>query len=438
MVRELAWQILRSGAPAPLRRVDREADRAELDPRDRGLLRQLVGTELRRRGSLRAIVRAFTRRPPKPEIATHLHLGLVQLLFLDRIPDHAAVSTTVEAVARTISQSKTTFTNGFLRNVIRARREGTSDDPRCNLVGRDMHLSEPVFRDPETHPLLWAEDAFSMPAPLLKRWIKRYDKERAFALARTFLVEPPVSVRVVRGTTEEARAALDAAECEPKSAPHPAILLCPATAVGAVTSSAAFREGRITVQGEAALRAAELVGAVAGEDILDLCAAPGGKTAVLAATGARVTASDRDPRKLERLEENLQRLGLKANVRTVVGDGTAAIEGTFDAVLIDAPCSNTGTLGARAAARWRFGPGTTRSLVELQGRLLREGAARVRAGGRLVWSTCSLEPEENGQLVRDFLEEQPGWTEEERVESVPDATNGPSDGGIAVRLVAPR
>ncbi len=418
-----------------MRLVDREAARCGLDARDRGLLRQIVGTELRRRGTLRAIVKKFTRRPPKPDLAAHYHIGLVQLLFLDRIPHHAAVSTTVDATRRTMGGSKTTNTNGFLRAVIRARVDGHSGDPRCDFTWRDQHFDTPVFRDYEEQPLLWAEDALSMPASILKRWAKRHGREQAFALARTFSVEPPLSVRVVRGDREAIMAELEAFGCESFPGTHDAILICPSDQTGAVLESAAFAEGRITIQGESALRAAELLGATEGERVLDMCAAPGGKSSVFAVSGADVTALDRDARRLARVEATRVRLDLP-NLKLVASDSTSALanDASFDAVFIDAPCTNTGTLGAHPGARWRFGPKSIKDLGDIQAGLIRSGAKHVRPGGRLVWSTCSLEPEENGQLIRRFLEENPGWSEGEQHEFLPDLERGPTDGGFAARL----
>jgi len=435
MVRVAAWQILRSGSTTPMRLVDREASRSGLDDRDRGLLRQIIGTELRRRGTLRAIVKAFTRRPPKPDLAAHYHIGLVQLLFLDRIPHHAAVSTTVDAARRTLGGAKTTNVNGFLRAVIRARVEGHSGDPRQDFTWRDQHFDVPVFRDYEDQPLLWAEDALSMPASLLKRWAKRHGREKAFALARTFSVEPPLSVRMVRGERDAVVAELEAAGCESFPGEHEAILICPGEQTGTVISSAAFQEGRITIQGESALRGAELLGATAGERVLDLCAAPGGKSSVFAVSGAEVTALDRDPRRLARVEDTRSRLDL-SNLKLVASDSTSALaeDASFDAVFIDAPCSNTGTLGAHPGARWRFGPKSMKELVGIQTELIRDGAKHVRPGGRMVWSTCSLEPEENGQLVKRFLEEHPEWAEGESHEFLPDLERGPTDGGFAALL----
>jgi 16S rRNA (cytosine967-C5)-methyltransferase len=206
-----------------------------------------------------------------------------------------------------------------------------------------------------------------------------------------------------------------------------------------IVDSDAFRAGRITVQGETALRAAELVEAKAGERVLDLCAAPGGKTAVLAQTGAHVTACDDDERRIERLRETLARLLPDAkNVDVRVQDGTAGLEPqSFDAVLVDVPCSNTGVLAARPAARWRFSTHSQADLALIQTRLLSEAGACVRPGGRLVYSTCSIEPEENQRRVRAFLDAHAHFSIEREIEVLPapHGERGPVDGGYAARLL---
>lgn len=443
MPRLTAWLVLRSGHPTPLRLVDEAAEHNGLDARDRGLLRHLVGTEIRQRGALRALVARFAKGKPNAGMATHLRLGLAQLFLLDRIPPHAAVSETVRAVSDTLGLSKGRYANAVLREALRHAKEGASGDPRRDLVGRPWHFDEPVFRDPAAHPLLWLEDALSLPSQLGKRWSKRLGEETTRRLATEALREPPLSVVVLAGQREAIAAELaealppDAGALTP-SATHPRVLLAPSESTRALVDSAPFREGRVTVQGEAALRAAELVGASSGERVLDLCAAPGGKSAILARAGAEVFSLDLSAWRLARLGEGFARVAPDAKPRAAACEGTSGLapDATFDAVLLDAPCSNTGVLPARANAKWRFGPQALRELVELQARLVREAAARVRPGGRLVYSTCSLEPEEGERAVRALLDELPGWTLEHSHALLPDATNaGPVDGGYAARLV---
>ncbi len=433
-----AWQVLRSGSDAPLREVTKAAERAELEPRDAGLLRRLVGTEVRRRATLRAILARVAKGKPSADLACHLRLGLAQLFFLDRVPDHAAVNETVDAVSRTLGLSKGKYANGVLRSALRLRQEDHVGLPQHDVIGSSWRLREPVFRDPEEHRYLWAEDALSVPAKLVKGWADRWGDEEAFRVAHWFLQEPPLSVRVPAGARDAVTEELVGVGCSPLPGQHERILLLPADQTGALIGSAAFQEGRAAVQGEAALRAAELVGATTAETVLDLCAAPGGKTAVLAESGAKVTACDISEARLALLKEGAERLGHAdlVEVLLLAPDGPAP-DGPFDAVIVDAPCSNTGVLGARPGARWRWGPATKRSLEELQTSLIARGASAVRPGGRLVWSTCSLEPGENERCVSRFLSEHSGWRLDQEHLTLPGAEHGPVDGGYSARLVAP-
>ncbi len=433
--RELAWRVLTEETDAPLRQVERRCAEEGLAARDRALVRRLVGTALRRRGSLEAILRAFTKRPPAPDLALHVHLGLVQLFFLDRVPDHAAVSATCDVVARTVGRKRVPFVHGVLRAAARERRPGISGDPRRDLVGRELHLERAVFRDPAREPSHWGEDALSLPAWLFERWAGRFGREQTERIARFFLQEPPLVLRTVRTEREEALQALESEGIGAKPGRSNDALVCAADATAKVLASELFRSGRVTIQGEAAREPARLLGPRSGDRILELCAAPGGKTAQLAGGGATVVACDIDLERLGRLEENLRRMHGGDEVQVVVCDGARGIrELSFDAALVDAPCSNTGVLGARPEARWRFTPSALESLAKLQTRLLSEAADRVRPGGRLVWSTCSLEPEENEERVRAFLTGRPDWTLEEERTSLPDAETGPWDGGYAARL----
>jgi 16S rRNA (cytosine967-C5)-methyltransferase len=224
---------------------------------------------------------------------------------------------------------------------------------------------------------------------------------------------------------------------EPRPGRHPCIRLVPAKHAEAILASDLFRSGAISVQGETALRSAELLRAREGERVLDACAAPGGKTAVLAESGSSVVACDSSAERLARVRAALDRLGLAGNATLVASDaGAAFAPESFDAVLADVPCSNSGVLAARPEARWRFGPATSRSLADLQIRILRGAAVRVRRGGRLVYSTCSLEPEENRRRVESFLEDHAEFALEEEIEALPDPAgpNGPVDGGYAASL----
>ncbi|MBL8858478.1 MAG: hypothetical protein JNL28_08250 [Planctomycetes bacterium] len=436
MARFAALELLRARHHVSLRAVDRAAREHNLDDRNRALLRRLIGTEVRRRGTLRALTKTFARGKPSQGVQDCLALGFIQAFFLDTIPDHAAVGETVRAATEFVGPKKANYVNAILRAAIRARVMGRSGDPRRDVPLRDLHLEIPVFNDPAQHPLLWAEDALSMPVALMKRWYKRYGTEQANALALAALEEPDLSVRVVQGTRETTEAAFDGHITFRRSA-HERVLVAPMNAAREIVRSDLFTSGSLTVQGESAVRAAELVDARAGERVLDVCAAPGGKTAILAATGAQVIACDDDEKRCARLNETLQRLNVAAAVEVRVHDATLGFgEERFDAVLVDAPCSNTGVLAARPGARWRFSTESQRTLGELQLKLLTASAAATAPGGRLVYSTCSIEPEENQRRVRAFLAQDSAFTLEHEIESLPapHGGNGPVDGGYAARL----
>ncbi|QDV04528.1 Ribosomal RNA small subunit methyltransferase B [Planctomycetes bacterium Poly30] len=444
MPRHAAFDCLRSSSQKPLLEVDRAARERELDPRDTGLLRRIVGTEIRRRGTLRAVVGAFTHHKPKPDLATFLRIGLAQILFMDRVPEHAAVSETVRACADYLGLSKGRIVNGVLRNVLREMRQGQSGDLTRDIDGRDIHFDFPLFRDPAEHPHLWAEDALSIPNALHKKWTTRYGLEEANAMARAAQEEPALSIRVTGAQSAPIETLLeefrDLGIETIASASHPRILLAPADATGAMIASAAFQEGRITIQGEHAVRAAEAAGNVEGLDVLDLCAAPGGKAAVLAERKpARFVATDISAYRMARMASSFERLGVTPPHLAAM-DGTAGLApgAVFDVVFLDAPCSNTGVLAQRPAARWRYSPKTQAELTALQAHLIREAASRVKVGGALVYSTCSLETEENDRIVKTFLKDasKNAWEIEQERASRPGTfeSGGPVDGGYAVRL----
>jgi 16S rRNA (cytosine967-C5)-methyltransferase len=353
------------------------------------------------------------------------------------VPDHAAISETVRVTSNNISLPRGRYMNGVLRSIQRARREGHVGDPRRDLIGANWHFDLDVFRDPQEHPFLWAEDALSIPSALFKRWHKRYGMEQATQLAIQALGETDLSVSFPRGNREALLAEFET--LSPRNGAHDQIAVFDSEHSHAVFSSPAFAAGDLSIQGETALRAAQAVDAQPGEHILDMCAAPGGKTAVLAATGAQVTAVDVSERRLETLNATLERLGVADQVQVVLSDGTGVwtdAEPLFDAALVDAPCSNTGVLAARPAARWRFGPQNQKELLALQAKLLHQVSERVRPGGRMVYSTCSLESDENDQQVRAFLGEHPDWVlaSSEQFLPGPAGSAGPIDGGFHALL----
>ncbi|HEV1999558.1 MAG TPA: transcription antitermination factor NusB, partial [Xanthobacteraceae bacterium] len=336
---------------------------------DRALMRMLVATSLRRLGSLRALLTQYLEQglPPNvPLVEAALLVGATQLLFLS-VPAHAAVDLSVQLVAETrVARRYSGLINAVLR--------------RLAASGRDKLAATPVTVD--------------TPAWLLNRWEKIYGAETARAIAAAHQIEPALDLSVKESAEQWAK------RLGGRVLPTGSLRLI---ADGPVTALSGYDEGAWWVQDAAAALPARLLGEVKGMKVADLCAAPGGKTAQLAAAGANVVAVDRSPSRLKRVAANLTRLGLSA--QAVVADAGEWDAGPFDAVLLDAPCSGTGTIRRHPDIPWVKRPEDIATLAALQARLLRRAAALVRPGGLLIYATCSLEPEEGIDQIEAFLAE---------------------------------
>ena len=340
------------------------------DGRDRGFARLLVATVLRRLGQIDGLIDAVTARPAplKPEVRDLLRLGVAQLLFLGT-PAHAAVDTTVRlAGAASPTRPYKTLINALLR---RLAREG-----EALAAGQDAaRLCTPNW--------LW------------QAWRSAWGEETAHAIAAAHLREAPLDITL----KAPAEASLWAERLSAEILPTGTLRR---TAGGAVGELPGFAEGAWWVQDAAAALPVPLLGAVAGQRVFDLCAAPGGKTAQLAAAGARVTAVDRSEPRLARLAGNLNRLGLTAE--TVAADAASwRPDEPADAVLLDAPCSATGTIRRHPDLPHLKGPADLDRLIGLQRRLLAHAVTLLRPGGVLVYAVCSLQPEEGERRIAELL-----------------------------------
>ena len=342
---------------------------AALDDRDRGLTRAIVAVVLRRLGTLRYLLGSLLEEglpAQAPRVETALLIGAAQILFLE-VPDHAAVDLAVR-LAR--EDRKALHFAGLVNAVLRRiAREGKE---------RIAALDAPVLDTPP-----W----------LMARWIKTYGEATAHAIAAANGREPALDL-TVKSDAEAWAAKLDGRVLPTGSV---------RTIVhGAVTALPGFDEGAWWVQDAAAAIPARLLGNVAGLRVADLCAAPGGKTAQLVVAGAKVTAVDRAPARLKRLQENLTRLSLEAEL--VCADVAAwTPEQHFDAVLLDAPCTSTGTIRRHPDVPWLKRSADITSLAAAQRRLLDHAITLIKPGGKLVYCTCSLEPEEGADVVADLL-----------------------------------
>jgi 16S rRNA (cytosine967-C5)-methyltransferase len=343
---------------------------AALTGRDRAFARAIASATLRRLGGVDAVLNAFIATPLRDEARVAraiLRTAAAQILAMET-PPHAAVSAAVD-LARA-SSSAMPFA-GLINAVLR----------RVDREGRDAFAA--------------LEPGSDLPDWLFARWRATYGDAAAAAIAAAILEEPPLDL-TVRSEPETWAERLDA-----KLAPTGSLRLPPRADVPALPG---FAEGAWWVQDAAAALPARLLGDVAGKRVLDLCAAPGGKTLQLAAAGAQVTALDVDAERLERVSDNLVRTGLTAEI--VCADVLAFTPDTlFDAILLDAPCTATGTLRRHPDVAWLRRPSDITSLSALQAQMLRRAAAWVAPGGTLVYAVCSLEPEEGPGVAATLVDD---------------------------------
>jgi len=365
------------------------APRAEaLDERDRGFLHELVLGTLRRRGWLDHALCALSSRPIDrltPGVLDALRLGAYQLLYL-RVAEHAAVSESVE-LARAAEPRSAGFANAVLR---RLQREGPPPAP-----------------DPIADPIGWLTSAGSLPRWLAERWCQHLGPEGAIARARCILDAPPTYFRS-NPRVSDAFTRLAAAGVEARETAIPGALERVEGRLGPLAA-----EGLLYVQDAAS----QMVAHLAASDglVLDACAAPGGKALLMADLGGprtRVIAAEASRRRLA----TLARLRARWDATNVCVLGADALRppfgSAFDSVLLDAPCSGLGTLGRNPDVRWRLAPADVARHAGRQGALLESVATLVRPGGRLVYATCSIEPEENEGVVAPFLARHPEFASE--------------------------
>ena len=344
---------------------------ADLQARDRAFARLLVATVLRRLGQIDLLIDQALDSPLKPglgAVRNILRLGLAQLLFLGTAP-HAAVAATVAlAVGRRLA--------GY-RGLINAVLRRLSQEGPVLVTGQDAaRLNTPDW--------LWTS------------WVAAYGDATAAKIAEQHLSDPPLDLSLKPGENLDHWATqLEAERLGPQALRLPA-------GHGRIDALPGYRDGAWWVQDLAASLPGRLLGEVADRRVVDLCAAPGGKTAWLATEGARVTAVDRSGPRMARLSANLERLGLEAE--TVVADGSRwRPDAPADLVLLDAPCSGTGTLRRHPDIARLKGPGDVASLAAAQDRLLRAAIEICAPGGLIVYAVCSLQPEEGPHRIAALL-----------------------------------
>jgi 16S rRNA (cytosine967-C5)-methyltransferase len=373
-----------------------EAARLRLSPRDRALATHLAYGTVQRRDTLDALIATLSGRPVEqldaPVLAA-LRLGIFQLLFLDRVPAHAAVGESVE-LAKAASPGGARLVNAVLRRAAREGRTWLDALPADTPAAAALRHSHPQW--------------------IAELWWEAFGPETALALmaAGNEPAEGALRVNLLRTTRAELLAALPVPARPAPALPEGIVLDGPFDAFG----SPLWTEGRLMPQSRAAMAVSRLLDPRPGERVLDLCAAPGGKTTHLAALmegRGEIVAVERHRGRAEALRRTTRRMGAGiVDVRT--GDAAAPHEPeAFDRVLVDPPCTDLGTLAARPDARWRKRAGQPAEMARVQAAILRAGAAALRPGGTLVYSTCTISPDENERLVADFLAERPDFASDD-------------------------
>jgi 16S rRNA (cytosine967-C5)-methyltransferase len=392
----------------------------QLSDADRRLCQELVYGVVRWQATLDwLIARKTNDRQQKPALQNLLRLGLYQIFWLDRIPDHAAVHETVELAKQNGFSPQAGFVNAILRGYLRE-----ADETKKILT--ELKISNPAI-------------GFSHPQWLIEKWQKRFGAEKTAQLLE-WNNTPPKSFARVNILKTDAGKLIE--KWREENVEYDFVrrdwleenLIFELNSHPPLHSLASFRDGWFYIQDPSTLLAVRELNPQPGETILDLCAAPGGKTTFIAqqlSNEEKIVACDISEERLKLVQENCERLGVTC-VEPILSSALDSRPSTFDKILVDAPCSNTGVMRRRVDLRWRISPEEISRLQQTQLDLLKLAATKLKPGGILVYSTCSLEPEENSEVVKEFLREHKNFKLESERELLPFVDN--VDGAFVARL----
>lgn len=366
----------------------------EFSAEDKAFITALVYGVLEKLLQLDYIIDHFAKGRVQPKIRTVLRMGIYQILYMDKIPDHAACSESVRLAGEIGKSALGGYINGVLRSVVRSRE---------NIP----------YPDPEKDAVAYLSVRTSCPRELVQELMQDWGAEEA----EKILACMPEHFTTFRIHTNRISVADFLKKLEEEHIPfRPGVLLPFAigTEGNKLFESPLFREGSCSPQSEASMLAVLALAPQKGERILDACAAPGGKTVFIAqmAENGQVVALDKHAHRVELIAANAKRCGLSQSIFPQQADAAQSLEelGAFDRVLVDAPCSGLGVWGSKPEIKYNFSSQSAKELEEVQGRLLRSAARQVKAGGVLVYSTCTIRKGENQQIVESFLKENPDFT----------------------------
>lgn len=397
--RQLAYDVLidiqQNGAYANLA-LDKALLRSKLNKSDRRLATELVYGCTKMQLHLDQIIKSYCdlKKDDKKTLQL-LRMAVYQMTYLEKIPDHAIINETVE-LSKKVGLHSDKFINGVLRSMLREEKPIKWPDKRKQ---RNQYIAK------------W----YSFPQWLIDGWVKEYGFADTERLCEYFNNPAQTWIRVntLKATAEEIKSVFEHLNIE--YVQHPALpeAFC-LKSLQKIKQSSLFKQGKIIVQDLSAMLPALVLNPSKGNQVLDMCAAPGGKTTYLSAimnNSGSIMACDLHPHRVELIEHNVKRLGVE-NVRCYAGDATALPDDCyvrFDAVLLDAPCSGLGVLNRRADLRWRIRKSSLPEIEQLQEQLLDAACHYLKPQGTLVYSTCTLNKNENEYQIKRFLEKHPNF-----------------------------
>ena len=374
--------------------LDAELRSPDLNDLDKGLLTEIVHGVLRWQNRLDWVLNGFSHgnfSKSEINVKNALRVALYQILFLDRVPHAAAVNEGVEFVKRIRGEKPAGLVNAVLRSIIR-------------------NIEAIRYPDPEVDPVQYLSVYYSHPQWMVKRWLARFGKDELASLLQVNNERPTLSLRINRLKIDPGQflRQLEEQQITYSGSKYIAyfVHVKSLTRIGQMDL---FRNGMFTIQDESAALPCLLLASQPGERVIDLCAAPGGKTTHIAESmknEGEVIAFDKYDAKLNLLRTATERLGLR-NVKLCVGDATILEHEPVDRVLLDAPCSGLGTIAKKPDIKWKRDLTDVYKSAELQSQLIENAARLVKPGGVLVYSTCTTEPEENRDVVCGFLARHP-------------------------------
>lgn len=398
-VRGLAVKILNrvERSDAYLERLlDNEMRNSELVGPDKALLYEIVHGVVRWMGRLDWVLNGFYKgqfSKAIPNLKNGLRVALYQILFLDRIPDHASVNEAVEFVKKLQGQKPADLTNAILRNIIRSKNAIRYPDPVEDLIG-------------------YLAAYYSHPSWMVKRYVTRFGREETEKLLQVNNEKPYLTLRInlLKTNIEDFRNLLESVGLKYRNGKYFQEFVQLQNLTN-ITAWEYFGKGYFNIQDESTGLACHLLGVSENMRVLDLCSAPGGKTAyitVMIKDKVDVVAIDKFESRLKLVKQNLDRLGIES-VKTIAMDALDYQDDKFDRVLTDVPCTGTGTLSKKPDIKWKKDIFDIRKMNELQYKLICKAAEMMKPDGAFVYSTCSIEPEENFEIVKKFLDNHPDY-----------------------------